>query len=55
MRGSFQGGTQVIGHSMGSKTQEVINVKWEDKIDHKRIQDTFMYNKNDTIVDPLDP
>ena len=48
MRGSFQGGTRVIGNSTGRKTLGVSNVKgWEDKMDHERIQDTFTYNKND--------
>ena len=56
MGDSFQGGTQVIGHSMGRKTQGVGNVKgWEAKMDHERIQDTFTYNKSGTIADPLNP
>ena len=50
-RGSFQGGTRVIGHSTGRKSLGVGNVKhWEDKVDHECIQDIFMYNKNDTNV-----
>ena len=46
----------MIDHSMGRNPQEVGNVKrWEDKVENKRMQDTFTYNKNDTNTDPLSP
>ena len=55
-RSSFQGGTRVTGHSTQRTTQGVSSLKgWEAKMDHKQIQDTFIYNKNDTIAGPLTP
>ena len=46
----------MIDQSTGRKTQGIGNIKrWEDKVDHERIEGTFLYNKNDTNANPLDP